>query len=305
MKQALHTCLTVFVAAAVAYLVATGPGRAAFNPTVDDWDAAFELDPTDTDNVSQGAGHMRQIKSEVSDRLETEHDFGTFDNVTDDTGRHLAGSARVFVQNAEPTVDGTISANCLAEADDDGNRGCDAGRIWVDLDGPDDTDGNADDFTISVCEDDDADGDCDDWEVIVNPSSIIPTNGIILWDASDTCPTGFSEATDFRLRGIRGADIADANGVIPNSAGVNCGPNTAGSGCGSPSARHDDFLDTAELPAHTHTVTGNTDNATQGPRVRGTNNNALEAGTAQNTGSAGGALAHTHPFRSVLFCKKD
>ena len=88
--------------------------RAAFNPSPVGWDASFEADPTSTDSVSLGDDALRQIKLEVSNRLETEMDFGEFDNVTTDTGRLLEGAARAFVQSAAPTVDGSIGAECLA-----------------------------------------------------------------------------------------------------------------------------------------------------------------------------------------------
>jgi len=132
---------------------------ADFNASPVGWDAAFEADPDNTDSLGQADDHLRQIKIETSNRLETEMDFGEFDNVTTDTGRLLEGAARAFVQGSEPTADGTITANCLAEADYDGNRGCDEGRLLIR------TDQNN---LLYFCQDDDADGDCDDWEV-VNP----------------------------------------------------------------------------------------------------------------------------------------
>jgi len=118
------------------------------------WDASFEADPANTDPVSQADDNIRETRDEVRNRIETEMDFGEFGNVTTDTGRLLQGAARAFSQSAAPTVDGTITASCLTEADFDGNQGCDGGRLWHDTD----------DDSLYISIDSGADGDADSWQ---------------------------------------------------------------------------------------------------------------------------------------------
>jgi len=148
--------LFAFVLALVAF--------ASFSPSPQSWTAAFETNPANTDSIAQADDHMRQIKTEVRERVETEMDFGSgLGNIGTDTGRLLLGAARAFTGNALPTANGLISATCLAEADYNGNRGCDEGRLAVDLDGPDNVAANSDDRQAYVCRDTDSDGDCDSW----------------------------------------------------------------------------------------------------------------------------------------------
>lgn len=130
---------------------------ASFTASPQAWTAAFETNPTASDPVSQADDHLRQIKTEVRDRVETEMDFGSaLGNVGTDTGRLLPGAARAFVQAGRPTVDGTLTPNCLAEADRNGNRGCDSGRLSLDTA----------DNSLAVALDAGADGDADSWQRI-------------------------------------------------------------------------------------------------------------------------------------------
>lgn len=143
--------------------VASFAVRASFTASPVPWDSNFETNqPANSDPVSQGAAHIRQVKGETSRRAGVEHDWGTFGNVTTDLGRHLLGSARVFVQSAAPTVNGTTSATCMPEADSAGNRYCDGGRLWYD----------SDIGQVYASLDDGLDGDADRWFPISTPTKI-------------------------------------------------------------------------------------------------------------------------------------
>jgi hypothetical protein len=303
MKNVLHYLLVVLIAVVTPQVTAAFPHLlASFSASPQAWTAAFETNPANTDSVSQADDHMRQIKGEIRERLETEMDFGELGNVTTDTGRHLEGSARVFRQNAPPTVDGSITAACLAEADYDGNRGCDDGRLYIDADGPDNTGSTGDDNSLYVTVDSDSDGDADS---IAAVNTFLPTNSIILWDASNTCPPGFAEATEFRGIGLRGADRASASGDIPDNAGVNCTESSLGSGCSAAGGldNYNDTLSTDEMPSHNHNI--GTDAGDTNPAVAVAHQDDAASTTTLTTQNAGGGEHHLHPFRAVLFCKKS
>lgn len=154
-KRAFGLWLALVVAAVSAVWAAT-------------WNTAFEASPPNSESVGLAAQRIRELKAEVRDRLEAEHDFGNTGNVSTDTGRHLAGSARIFVQSSPPAVDGTTSAACLAEADTAGQRYCEAGRAWLD----------SDDNRLYVSTDAGADGDADAWQPIKIDAADVAT-GVI------------------------------------------------------------------------------------------------------------------------------
>jgi len=281
--------------------------RAAFNPSPQVWSAAYELDPTATDPVSQGDDHLRQAKNEVRRRLTAEHDFSTVPGLYIDTGRHIQGSARVFNQNTAPTVDGTFTPSCLFGTGDTlGFSGCDDGRLWIDKDGPDNVAGNADDRQLYVCTDADADRDCDSWLPVF---SGVPTGSLILWDQSNTCPAGYTEATEFRNLRVMGADRAAADTGIPDDAGVSCSGAAAPAGCGAVAGteNYNFTQSTGELNSHSHTIptnTGGTGLGT-GPFYQGATgapNYALSTGPTNSNGSS---QADYGPLRTVLFCRRS
>lgn len=182
---------------------------ASFSASPQAWSAAFETNPANGDNVSQADDHMRQIKEEVRNRVETEMDFGELGNVTTDTGRLLEGAARIFVTGTAPSVTGAISATCLAEADWDGNRGCDEGRFWCD----------SDDNLCYFAEDTDADGDADAWTAVsasttLTASRAVVTDGSGLLSAATTTATeigyvnGVTSAIQTQL-GLRSLQLAE------------------------------------------------------------------------------------------------
>lgn len=310
MKYVLHYALVFLIAVVAPHITARAFPRllASFTASPQTWDATFETNPANSDSVAQADDHMRQIKGEVRERVETEMDFGALGNVTSDTGRLLAGAARAFRQNTAPTVNGSITATCLTEADWDGNRGCDGNRFWIDADGPDNIASNGDDNTLNVSVDSDSDGDADSW---VNVVGNVPVGALILWDSSNTCPGGYTEATEFRGVAPRGADIGATTVNVPNNAGVTCGPlsYTAGAtACGATGGQlnYNDTLSIAEMPAHTHEINTNIDsepNDTTGtmfPRSFVVNSVSTLPTEANGFGED-----HVHPIRSVLFCRKS
>lgn len=306
MKNVLHYALVALIAVVAPHFTADAFPRllATFSASPQAWTAAFETNPANGDSVSQADDHMRQIKGEVRERLETEIDFGEIGNITTDTGRLLEGAARAFRQTTAPTVNGAITAGCLAEADYDGNRGCDDGRLFLDSDGPDNTGSTADDNTLYVSVDSDTDGDADSWAAV---PATLPTSSIILWDASNTCPPGFSEATEFRGVLPRGADRASGTVNVPDSAGVTCssGSYTAGAtNCGAAGGQlnYNDTLSTAEMPAHSHTI--GTDAGDTNPAMAVAHQDDAATTSALSTNSNGGNEDHLHPLRTVLFCRK-
>lgn len=142
------------LAAMVAAQLSAFAVLASFTASPIPWDGAFESNPANSDSVSQGAAHIRQVKAETSRRAGVDHDWGAFGNVTTDLGRHLKGSARLFLQSAAPAVDGTKTAICTAEADTTGARYCSGGELWLDTD----------DNQLRVALDNDNDGDADSWQ---------------------------------------------------------------------------------------------------------------------------------------------
>jgi hypothetical protein len=153
----------------------------------------------------------------------------------------------------------------------------------------------------------------------------IPIGAIILWDQAagcdnvmGKCPCGFEEETAFRGMTIRGADTGNFFPGIPNEPG---GFQGTPEGTGA----YGDQLTIAEMPAHDHPGSGTSvdgehqhaikrSGAQGGPIVdAGGNNNTADMLT-QPAGDhshdvtvtlQGGAASHYHPFRTVLFCRKQ
>ncbi len=235
------------------------------------WNTTFESEPADTDPVAQGDNRIREDKLEVRNRAETELCFGTgftgsaTNCVAADDGRLREGAAKVFVQDAAPTT--------IAIDDNTADNTLDEGRLWVDS-----NDNNR--LWVFV----------DDGTPAFEGVTAVPQNGIILWDADETCPSGFTEVTAARTTTIRGTDIGAADATIPDTSGA-----TGGS----------DALTIAQLAAHTHGVTVNAgvhSAGSAGISGHGTGGGATVAAAAQSTGSGSN---HYHSFYTVLLCKKD
>lgn len=119
--------------------------------------------------------YIRDGRQEVRYRAEVEHFWGDNDTVTDDNGLHRLGSARCYMSNTAPTelsdshtgigattladYDNSTGAsfsgepdlddpatNSAAGAEDDVGHG----RCWIDLDGPDNNSGTADDNKLYI-----------------------------------------------------------------------------------------------------------------------------------------------------------
>lgn len=128
------------------------------------WDAAFEADPAAGDPVSEGDDHIRQTKENVRYRSEVESWHGDTAPAWDN-GLHRLGSARCFMDTADPTVltNGmsdfeygggagetdldNVSSNS-GGATDDTDVG--HGRCYIDIDGPDDVATTDDDYTMYI-----------------------------------------------------------------------------------------------------------------------------------------------------------
>ena len=117
---------TLVVGGCVQWL--TSNSRAGFSTSPVAWDSTWENDPDNTDSVSLGDDHLRQLKQELSDRLDVEHDISTHSGGTDvaDTGRHREGAARAFMAATVPSA--------IDVADDDSSTAIDDGRMWFDDD---------------------------------------------------------------------------------------------------------------------------------------------------------------------------
>ena len=85
------------------------------------WDSDFEAIPGENDSATEGAGRIRNLKRDIRERLEDEHDFGSEDRA--DTNVHVEGSARCYVDADEPTETpggATIDdGSCWYDTDDD------------------------------------------------------------------------------------------------------------------------------------------------------------------------------------------
>jgi len=103
------------------------------------WDAAYELLPTDTEAVAVGASRIRSVKVEVRDRVEEEHCFGAAggSGCVTNSGFHRIGSAKAFYNVTTPTNLANPGASALGAND--------GGRLWIDVNGPDNVVGNQDD----------------------------------------------------------------------------------------------------------------------------------------------------------------
>lgn len=144
--------------------------------------------------------------------------------------------------------------------------------------------------------------------VATDAANALPQHAIILWEEGETCPAGFNRMEAFDGLMIRGADVAGTRAGIPNLAGKTCSSSTHDEGCAATTPQHDphdDTLQTAEMPSHTHTVKGHD--------VGGGSDNQISFNTditppAERSGSTeptGGDTPHYHPFRTVIFCKKQ
>ena len=188
MRKFLRESGAVVTLTLLAAMLVVGGGKwlttlatAGFNTSPVAWDTTWENDPDNTDSVSLGDDHIRQLKQELSDRLDVEHDISTQSGGTDtaDTGRHREGSAVVFFQAAAPTV--------LDVADDDSSTALDDGRLWVDSD-------------TNILQVYDA-----AWEDLQWDLNGVAAGGIIDADADTTMGGDTDDTVDFDIGGVTSA----------------------------------------------------------------------------------------------------
>lgn len=158
----------------------------------------------------------------------------------------------------------------------------------------------------------------------ISAGNQIPAGAIILWDqatgcngAALACPCGFLRAVEFDGVLVRGAATAPG-GAIPPTPGVKC---PGGASCTAAADHYDDDLEVAELATHGHPTMVYTSGAnswsSNGPGgfPTGTNSNDSTAFPANagapgmengmQIGGEGGGQPHYHPFRTVLFCRRQ
>jgi hypothetical protein len=87
------------------------------------WNSTYEDSPKGTDSPTQGDDAIRDVKSEVQQRVNQEHVF--LDTASTGATVHRSGSARIYYQATEPALrpDGATSLDSS-----------DTGRIWMDSD---------------------------------------------------------------------------------------------------------------------------------------------------------------------------
>lgn len=96
------------------------------------WNAAFELAPANTDNVSAGDDEIRTDRSATRERMDNEHTTYVADSTAGAVAKdwlHLGGSAVGLLQNAAPAT--RLSGEAL------GATSRDKGYIWFDDDNAD------------------------------------------------------------------------------------------------------------------------------------------------------------------------
>lgn len=67
------------------------------------WDINFNSKPLPTDVLGNGYSEIQQTRVAVAERIGNEHSFNLNDVSNTNHGRHLEGSARIYVSDSEPT----------------------------------------------------------------------------------------------------------------------------------------------------------------------------------------------------------
>lgn len=155
----------------------------------------------------------------------------------------------------------------------------------------------------------------------------VPRGAMVVWDqpvgcdgGARRCPCGFDEAGEFRGRTARAADRLAADVNLPDQAGVTLGDPEA-------EGRFGDRLGATETPSHVH---DHPDGPVHSHRVSdqetayfwGSSDPRMEIHSDHRIGSSASgsssqdgahrhemvsaaAEPHLHPFRTVLFCRKE
>lgn len=263
---------------------------------VDPWDNNFEANPGDSDLVSDGDNQIRQLKHAIRERAEVQHEWAAGVGEAQ-MGFHLEGSAWAL---DEPDCSGVIltlnqevGQLCRESTDQ---------SLWV----ADAAGGGWEQVSAGITP-----------VITAGVLTPVPQHGIILWDqgalsgdedcntvADDGCPCGWTEATEFQGLTIRGADSAAADLAIPDDDGDDCTGGGGAGGCdaaaGATPGKYADLITETQLPDHSH----DTDVVSAGNGVLSALDSGPGVGVTDTTGTMGNE-AHYHPFRTVLFCRKN
>ena len=272
----------------------------AFGQVVDPWNAAFELDPADTDLISAGDDEIRRLKTAISERLEVQHEWaaGAGESYM---GFHLEGSAWILSSN-----------NCNGEgidADQEEGQLCRQttdNSIWQA------SAGGVGTWTQLTPSRSNVSG-----VLGATFDGYVPTNAIILWDAvggdgdedcnggttAGECPCGYTKAGEYDGLTIRGADEAAGDVNIPDAEGENCVGDGSGNDppCVTQAGRYADIITEVQMPAHTHDIDIEVDDDAK----VGISTGIYPGPGPTVTNSTGDDDPHYHPFRTVLFCRKN
>jgi hypothetical protein len=175
--------------------------------TLEPWNAAHELEPSNNDPVADADDRMLDIKINTRHRGEVEHYWGDIDTAgSNDNGLHRVGSARCFAQATAPTtlsnsmgsldsivptrndvtdLNDAASNTAAAIADDVGH-----GRCWID------TDDNSFYVYVGEAGDNTPVSIADGWVPVVNPTGgNYKTDDQVLTGSANLAYNGSFEAT--------------------------------------------------------------------------------------------------------------
>ncbi len=240
------------------------------------WNAAYEAQPADTENISLGAGRIRDFKSDVQERLEVDHfhagdtQDGEHKKLT--LGAPIATPANVANKGFLYTKDVSSKAELHFE-DEDGNEVqlTDAGAISV--------------VTTIV-------GEIRLWATASAPTGWVLCNGTAYDSVGDTTFAalyavianvyGGSDGTDFK--------VPDLKGRTPIGVGTGDASDATAHALADKEGTETHILTTPEIPAHKHAYGGTNSTGVSSGGVR----DALNASGAYNTANTGGGGAHNN-----------
>lgn len=75
------------------------------------WDVSFNSRPLSTEPLGNGYTEIQKTRSAIVERIANEHSFKLSDTLNTNQGKHLQGSARIFVSDTEPVVPSTPMAD--------------------------------------------------------------------------------------------------------------------------------------------------------------------------------------------------
>lgn len=78
---------------------------------VTQWDISFNSRPIASEPLGNGYDEIQKTRSAIAERIANEHSFRLSDVLNTNQGKHLQGSARIFVSDTEPTDAGSPLAD--------------------------------------------------------------------------------------------------------------------------------------------------------------------------------------------------